>query len=114
MAAGDLLRGHDEIRIAALDDLGHLDRRTGSEYTPTLRAYVRSGGSIKETSKALGLHANSVRYRMTRITEITGLELAEPDRMLAAALHLFATADHALGGDHASRTTSRLAPELPG
>jgi DNA-binding PucR family transcriptional regulator len=72
---------------ATVARLVEVDARTGSEHTVTLQAFERSGGSIKDTAKALGLHANTVRYRLARITEITGLGLADPDTVLAVALH---------------------------
>jgi len=105
LAAADLLLGREEIRIPAVDELAALDAKGGGELTATLRAYVRSGGSITSTSKALGVHPNSVRYRLARIAEATGLGLADPDTLLAVALHF------RVEGDAAERPPAR---QLPG
>lgn len=39
----------------------------------TLNAYLDSGGSIEATARALFVHPNTVRYRVRRIADITGL-----------------------------------------
>ena len=39
----------------------------------TLNAYLDSGGSIESTARALFVHPNTVRYRVRRIGDITGL-----------------------------------------
>lgn len=45
----------------------------GSGLLETLAAYVDSSGSIEATSRRLFIHPNTVRYRLRRITEVTGL-----------------------------------------
>ncbi len=39
----------------------------------TLTAYLDSGGSIEATARALFVHPNTVRYRVRRIADVTGL-----------------------------------------
>jgi DNA-binding PucR family transcriptional regulator len=43
-----------------------------SELLETLNAYLESGRSLESTSRALFVHANTVRYRLKRISEIIG------------------------------------------
>lgn len=43
----------------------------------TLTAYLDSGGSIEATARALFVHPNTVRYRVRRIADITGLSPAD-------------------------------------
>lgn len=44
----------------------------------TLRAYLENGGSLENTSKALFVHANTVRYRLKRIFETINCDPTEP------------------------------------
>lgn len=52
-----------------LADVGVLD---------TVTAFLANGGSIEATSRALFVHANTVRYRLRRAQEATGLSPADP------------------------------------
>ncbi|WP_280254254.1 helix-turn-helix domain-containing protein [Nocardia abscessus] len=54
----------------------------------TLETWFQAGGSAASTGERLYLHANSVRYRLRRIEELTGLSLTNPAavRDLGAAL----------------------------
>jgi DNA-binding PucR family transcriptional regulator len=42
----------------------------------TIDAYVGTGGSIEATARSLFVHANTVRYRLRRIAEACGYDLA--------------------------------------
>jgi hypothetical protein len=42
----------------------------------TIDAYVGTGGSIEATARSLFVHANTVRYRLRRIAEVCGYDLA--------------------------------------
>ena len=44
------------------------------------------GGKYDETSRELSIHRNTLRYRLSRITEISGHDLADVDTKLN--LHL--------------------------
>ncbi len=59
------------------------------ERLETLRAYLGHGG-VGEAAAALGVHRNTVAYRLRRIEAATGWRLADPDLHLplAAALEL--------------------------
>ncbi|WP_326809345.1 MULTISPECIES: helix-turn-helix domain-containing protein [unclassified Streptomyces] len=68
--------------------------------TETLGAYLDHGGSAPRTAHALHLHRTSLYYRLQRIAELTGLDLADGDNRLALHLGLrlhalMRTADHA-------------------
>jgi DNA-binding PucR family transcriptional regulator len=45
----------------------------GSEVLETLTAFFDQGGSIEGTARALFVHPNTVRYRLKRVSELTGL-----------------------------------------
>jgi DNA-binding PucR family transcriptional regulator len=59
----------------------------------TLRAYLDHFGDVSAASRALGVHSNSLRYRLRRITQVSGLDLESPDARLLAQVQL------RLGGD---------------
>jgi hypothetical protein len=72
-----LLRAHDE--------------QTHSAYVDTLYEWLRHPGDPKGAARALRIHANTLRYRMTRLTELTGLNLDDPDIRLALIVQLATT-----------------------
>lgn len=51
--------------------------RAGAGLLDTLTAYLDTSGSIEATGRALFVHPNTVRYRLRRIGEVTGLTPAE-------------------------------------
>jgi len=44
----------------------------------TLGAYLEQAGSLEATARALYVHANTVRYRLRKITDITGYTATDP------------------------------------
>lgn len=69
-------------------DLFRHDRDSGTEYVRTLRCWLQAQGDLPATSRALGVHPNTVRYRMRRMSELTRLELDQPDKRLAMIIAL--------------------------
>ncbi|HWU23954.1 MAG TPA: helix-turn-helix domain-containing protein, partial [Nocardioides sp.] len=73
----------DDVRRAyALRLLGTLvdhDERTGGELVETLRTFLECSGSWTRTAEALHLHVNTVRYRIERVQDLTGRDLARFD-----------------------------------
>ena len=84
------------------------------ELLETLEAVYRRKGRIAEAAADLHLHQNSVRYRLNRIEELTGLSLDVPaDRMhleLAMRLRSVATAELATLDEDPSQQTFRSLP----
>jgi hypothetical protein len=52
------------------------------EHVATLRAVIDHGG-VNEAAAALGVHRNTVAYRLRRIETLTGWRLSDPDLRLA-------------------------------
>ncbi|MGY2874410.1 hypothetical protein ACVW00_001600 [Marmoricola sp. URHA0025 HA25] len=71
--------GGDETARAALVGQVHqpLDE-AGSAVLETLETYLAQGTSIEATSRALFVHPNTVRYRLKRVAEVTGLSPTNP------------------------------------
>jgi hypothetical protein len=61
---------------------------TEPDFASTLLHFLDHGSQISVTAQALGIHPTTVRYRLRKAVDLTGLELAEPDQRLAAQLQL--------------------------
>lgn len=57
--------------------LEEVDRHGDSQYLHTLFEYLLCGGNYTDTAARLGLHRNSLIYRMTRIQEIISTDLSD-------------------------------------
>jgi DNA-binding PucR family transcriptional regulator len=55
------------------------DAAKNGQLVETLATYLECGGNYDATAKALVLHRSTLRYRLSRIREVSGLELNEPD-----------------------------------
>lgn len=73
-----------EAPIAALEDAD----TTGFDAVTTLTAYLESGGSPGATASRLGLHVNSLRYRLERIGSLCGVDLTDPEQRFRLQLAL--------------------------
>ncbi|MBN9098679.1 helix-turn-helix domain-containing protein [Pseudonocardia sp. 73-21] len=62
------------------------DESTGGDLVETLRRYLAAGAQVRATAKVLGVHENTVRYRLGRIEHVTGLDMRRFDALLAAQL----------------------------
>jgi hypothetical protein len=69
-----------------LADLIDYDASHGTGLVLTLAAYLDHGGKYDETARALSVHRNTLRYRLTRIAEVSGHDLADVETRLN--LHL--------------------------
>ncbi|MGX6450201.1 PucR family transcriptional regulator, partial [Patulibacter sp. S7RM1-6] len=89
-----------DVRRFAEDVLGPLlapDER-GRVLLGTLRAWFAAAGNTKAAADALGVHANTVRYRLANVREATGLDVVlSPTDQLAAHLAISVLDDRAAG-----------------
>jgi GAF domain-containing protein len=69
---------HDRMR-AAVDRLIDYDRRRRTALLDTLERYLAERRSVIESARALFIHPNTLRQRLGRIEELTGLRLDEDD-----------------------------------
>ena len=56
------------------------DREHRSELLKTLIAYLNEFGALEATAAKLYVHRNSLRYRLVRISELTGWDLNDPEQ----------------------------------
>jgi hypothetical protein len=69
---------HDRMR-QAVDRLIEYDRRRRTALLDTLERYLAERRSVIESARALFIHPNTLRQRLGRIEELTGLRLDEDD-----------------------------------
>jgi DNA-binding PucR family transcriptional regulator len=83
---GDLVTSFAEKTLGELvGDASKADLLT------TLCSFFENMGSIRRSADCLGVHENTIRYRLTRIEELTGLAVMhDPDAQLRARLSLLA------------------------
>jgi GAF domain-containing protein/sugar diacid utilization regulator len=70
------------LRDATVDAVGTLadyDAQRGAQLLATLEEFLRRHGSISATSEALYVHPNTLRQRLRRIGELSGLDLRRDD-----------------------------------
>jgi hypothetical protein len=84
LRAAGLLPGDYAAKIAEHDS------RQKSFYEETIRTYLDCHANAIETAKGLGLHPNTVRYRLSRIERLFGLRLDDPESRLLVWLELWA------------------------
>ncbi|WP_336207312.1 PucR family transcriptional regulator [Nonomuraea sp. LPB2021202275-12-8] len=69
-------------------DLTRHDAQHGTRYIETLRAWLEAQGELGEVAARLGVHPNTVRYRLRKMAGITKLELDVPEKRLAMIIAL--------------------------
>ena len=63
------------FRASLLSPLLDYDADHGTELVRTLRVFLDCSGSWTRAAGAMFVHVNSLRYRMRRVEELTGLDL---------------------------------------
>lgn len=61
-----------------------------TRYVATLRAWLEAQGDLAAAAERLGVHANTVRNRLRRMSEVTSLNLDDPRKRLAMVITLAA------------------------
>lgn len=84
LRSAELLPGDYAVKI-----IEH-DSRRKSSYEETIRTYLDCNENAIETATRLGLHANTVRYRLSRLEPLFGLRLHDPETRLLVWLQLWA------------------------
>jgi len=64
------------------------DQEQGKDYIATLSCFLDVGGDIQAAADRLFVHTNTVRYRVRRIEQMSGLDLADPMTRLSALIQL--------------------------
>ena len=85
-------RLRDSIRdsLAVGGPLTRLDdtAKSGADLRTTLATWLAKDGDVRATAAELHLHPNSVRYRLQRAAQLSGIDLDDPLQRLVAHLAL--------------------------
>jgi DNA-binding PucR family transcriptional regulator len=85
----DAADGRPEVREFVQEWLGKLlayDLEHCAELVKTLTRYLEAGGNYDQTARVLNIHRSTLRYRLSRIREISERDLQDVDTRLN--LHL--------------------------
>jgi len=84
----DLAVARGERPAGAVARLYEYDRQHHANLAATLQAWLDAFGDIPAASAALFVHPNTFRYRLRRVADVGGIDLADPDARFAAMLQL--------------------------
>lgn len=85
---GDLMAAEQQEPAGPVARLAAYDAGHRSDLVATLRTWLDELGDMQATAAALHIHRNTLRYRLERIAEIGGIDLADPEARFAAMLEL--------------------------
>ena len=68
-------RSMTSVYERVLSRLGVFDEAEGTDLVPTLEIFLASGCSWQRTATDMGIHRNTVLYRLKRVKELAGLDL---------------------------------------
>jgi len=71
------LDGDESARAALIEQVYEPLLRGGTALLDTVMTYLEQGNSLEATARLLFVHPNTVRYRLRRVTELTGVSPAE-------------------------------------
>ncbi|WP_367127492.1 PucR family transcriptional regulator [Saccharothrix sp. HUAS TT1] len=74
-------------------ELRRHDAARATHYVVTLRAWLESQGDLAEAGDRLGVHPNTVRYRLRKMAEVTPLDLDDARKRLAMIIDLAVAGD---------------------
>jgi hypothetical protein len=72
------LDGDPTARAALAERVAVPLQGAGGELLETVRAVLASGGNLEATARTLFVHPNTVRYRLRRAADLTGLAATDP------------------------------------
>lgn len=68
--------------------LNEYDHKQQGNLLFTLENFLKNDSNVNKAAKALYIHPNTMNYRLRRITEVSGLNLKDPDQKTAIYLEL--------------------------
>ncbi|OZB83262.1 MAG: PucR family transcriptional regulator [Microbacterium sp. 13-71-7] len=85
---GDLARARGDQPTGPVRLLIDHDREKGTQLVETLRAWLDAFGDVSIAAARIYTHPNTFRYRLRRLAEISGLDLADPESRFSAMMQL--------------------------
>jgi hypothetical protein len=84
----DLVAAHGDRPTGPTARLFAYDEEHNTNLVDTLRAWLEAFGDVLAASSAMYVHPNTFRYRLRRLTEVSGIDLTDPEARFAAMLQL--------------------------
>ncbi|CAA9282610.1 MAG: Regulator of polyketide synthase expression, partial [uncultured Blastococcus sp.] len=72
------LDGDPLARAALHDRVAAPLQAAGGGVLETVRAVLNSGGNLEASARSIFVHPNTVRYRLKRAAELTGVSVTDP------------------------------------
>lgn len=88
MHVGEVLSDRPRLRHTGIDAMTEHDRTHDTDYAGSVLAWLDSVGDVGEASRRIGVHPNTLRYRLRRAGELFAFDLDRPDDRLSLWLHL--------------------------
>ena len=84
----ELLAANPEVRDPRLTALAAHDADQGGRLAASVLAWLDHLGDVRDAAAELHVHPNTLRYRIRRAEQLTGLDLRSPEQRLLAMLQL--------------------------
>jgi PucR-like helix-turn-helix protein len=88
MELRDLAAAHGDRPTGPVARLSAYDAEHGTNLVETLRAWLDAFGDVAAASAAMFVHPNTFRYRLRRLTEVSAIDLTDPEQRFATMLQL--------------------------
>lgn len=83
-----LLSEHPELEDPRLAQVTAYDEQHGASLVTSVDAYLRAGRNVRDAAAELTVHPNTLRYRVERAQQLSGLDLRDPGDRLLTELQL--------------------------
>lgn len=97
---GEQLVRDPRLRHPEIQRMTDHDAERGTDYGPTVLAWLEASTDIGSAATRLQVHPNTLRYRLRRIEEKFGLDLSDPESRLSAWLQLRLVTARRSGADN--------------
>jgi DNA-binding PucR family transcriptional regulator len=84
----DELAHEPRLRHPGVETMTAYDTEHFTEYGRSITAWLDAVGDVGQAATALGIHPNTLRYRLRRTSELFGVSLDHPDDRLAVWMQL--------------------------
>jgi hypothetical protein len=84
----DAHQGDATLLGGVIGELHRSDTKVHTEYVRTLRAYLNNLCSVEATARELGVHRNTIAYRLQQMKRLAELNLEDPVQRLGLMLQL--------------------------
>lgn len=83
-----LLGKNPRLRDPRITALLAYDAEHDTGLVPAVLAYLGTLGNVRAAARSMHVHTNTLRYRLKRVREISGIDLADPHQYLFSYLQL--------------------------